>query len=138
MSRSSSPQKRSSSPPKRSVSPQRSKSPPKRSSSQQYQEVQSRYLDPNPRYTPDHSNNNNPRFLSPFFSRLTHSKNRNPWVPNKNLSYVGSGDKGSSPESNTDTNTRTSITSSSTYRSYPKYNNTPKHYKYHLKGSIVK
>jgi hypothetical protein len=76
----------SSSPPKRSVSPQRSYSPPKRSSgSSQYQDVQSRYLDPNPRYSPGY--NSNPRLLSPFFSRLTHSKNPNPWVPNKNLSY---------------------------------------------------
>ena len=128
-SRRSSGRTSSSSPSKRSKSPghRRSSSPPKRSSSSSaaspYHDVQSRYLDPNPKYSP--SNNANPRMLSPFFSRLTHSKNPNPWVPNKNLTYVGTGDKGSSPDSNSDTRTYTSTTTSTS--KYSKYDIIPKH-----------
>ena len=126
----------SSSSPKRSKSPSRSSSPPKRSSSSssQYHDVQSRYLDPNPKYSP--SNNTNQRMLSPFFSRLTHSKNPNPWVPNKNLTYVGIGDKGSSPDSNSDART-TTTTTTTTSRKSSKYDIVPKH-KDHLKGSRLK
>jgi hypothetical protein len=130
---------RRSSSPRRSTSPHHKKeyydSPQRRVS---YHDVAPRYLDPNPRFSKN-NNSSNTRMLSPFFSRLSYSKNPNPWVPNKNLSYVGSGDKGSSPESNNDTNTHTSTTTTTSTALRHYYHTLPKHKtRDHLKGSRLK